>query len=199
MIISCINIKGGVGKTTSAIALATAAARDGYQAVVLDADPQASSTLWADEAADIGDPLPFEVRPANIGTIKRLKAAENEVIVIDCPPSGNVVDEAAAAADFVVVPSSPRSADMVKTRETVESLDHEGCAFAVLLTSVRAGTLAAKAALAELDGDEIPRFVAAIPLREDMGAFFGNAFGGELFGYEDVFQEIKEEIVDGCK
>lgn len=194
MIISCINIKGGVGKTTSAIAIATAAARDGYSAVVLDADPQASSTLWADGAADIGDPLPFEVRPANIGTIKRLKEARDEVFVIDCPPSGKVVDEAAAVADFVVVPSSPRSADMAKTRETVESLDHEGRAFAVLLTSVRSGTLAVKAALAELDGEEIPRFVATVPLREDMGAFFGNSFGDELFGYERVFQEIKEEV-----
>lgn len=194
MIISCINIKGGVGKTTSSIALATAAACAGYSVVVLDADPQASSTLWADGAADIGDPLPFEVRPANVGTVRRLKPAKNEVLIIDCPPSGNVVDESAAVADFVVVPSSPRSADMAKTRETVEGLEHEGCAYAVLLTSVRAGTLAAKSALAELDGDEVPRFEATIPLREDMGAFFGNAFGDELFGYEKVFQEIMEEI-----
>lgn len=196
MIIACINIKGGVGKTTSAIALATAAARAGRSAVVLDADPQASATLWADGAADIDDPLPFEVRPANVGTIKRLKSAADEVIVVDCPPSGNVVDEAAAVADFVVVPSSPRSADMTKTRETVDTLEHSGKPYAVLLTSVRANTLAAKSAVAELDEAGIPRFEATIPLREDLGSFFGNSFGDgdELFGYEKVFVEIQEEV-----
>ena len=137
--------------------------------------------------------MPFDVRPANIGTIKRLKV-NDEVVVIDCPPSGNVVDEAAFAADFIVVPTSPRSADMAKTAETVDTLARSGKPYAVLLTSVRAGTLAAKGAIAELDAQGVPRFEATIPLREDMGAFFGNAFGDELFGYERVFQEIKEEV-----
>lgn len=196
MIISCINIKGGVGKTTSAIALATAAARAGYPSAVHDGDPQASSTLWADAAADLGEPLPFEVYPANIGSVRRLKSKPGEVVVIDCPPSGNVVDEAARVADFVVVPSSPRSADITKTLEIIASLEEAGRPYAVLLTSVRAGTLAIKDAIAELDERGIPRFEQSIPLREEIGSFFGNSFGDELFGYEQVFQDIldREEI-----
>lgn len=194
MIISCMNIKGGVGKTTSAIALATAAVRDGYSAAVLDADPQASSTLWADAANRLGDELPFDVRSANVANLRRLRPRADEVAIIDCPPSGNIVDEAANAADFIVVPTSPRAADMTKTLEIVASLEEAGRPFAVLLTSVRAGTNAVKNAVSELDEREVPRFEATIPLREDMGAFFGNAFGDELFGYEQVFQEIKEEL-----
>ena len=71
MIISLLNLKGGVGKTTSCIALATAAARDGKDVVVLDADPQGSATFWADNADDNERPLPFEVNAANPATIKR--------------------------------------------------------------------------------------------------------------------------------
>lgn len=39
------NLKGGIGKTTSALALATRAASLGYRTVVLDLDPQASASL----------------------------------------------------------------------------------------------------------------------------------------------------------
>ncbi len=197
MIVACVNIKGGVGKTTSAIALATAATGAGFSATVFDADPQASASLWADGAADIDDPLPFEVRPANISTIKRLKASAVAVDIIDCPPSGNVIDEAVAIADFIVVPTSPKPADMAKTIETVETLDRAGKPYAVLVTAVRAGTLAAKGSLTELDEQRVPRFEATIPLREDLGNFFGNSFGDELYGYEAVFTEIQEEIKNG--
>lgn len=194
MIISCINLKGGCGKTTSAIALATAAARAGYSPTVHDGDPQASCTLWADAAADLGEPLPFEVYPANIGSVRHLKSKPGEVVVIDCPPSGNVVDEAARVADFIVVPSSPRAADVTKTLEIVASLDEAGYPYAVLLTSVRAGTLAIKDAIAELDERGIPRFEQTIPLREEIGSFFGNSFGDELFGYEQVFHDILDRM-----
>ncbi len=39
------NLKGGIGKTTSALALATRAASLGYRTVILDLDPQASASL----------------------------------------------------------------------------------------------------------------------------------------------------------
>ena len=44
MIVSLLNLKGGVGKTTSCIALATAATRDGKDVIVLDADVPHGST-----------------------------------------------------------------------------------------------------------------------------------------------------------
>ncbi len=44
-VIACANLKGGIGKTTSALALATRAASLGYRTVVIDLDPQASASL----------------------------------------------------------------------------------------------------------------------------------------------------------
>lgn len=43
--IAHINLKGGIGKTTSALGLATRAAQLGYKTAVVDLDPQASATL----------------------------------------------------------------------------------------------------------------------------------------------------------
>lgn len=195
MIISCINIKGGVGKTTSALAIATAAARDGLDVVVLDADPQASATLWADSAEGIGDPLPFDVNPANVASVRRMAGkAGDKVVVIDCPPSGNVVDEAARVSDFIVVPSRAGAADLTKTYETVETLAKGGMLHAILLTCVRPQTLAYKSALSELAEAGVSYFEHAIPLREDVSNFFGNAFGDDLYGYAEIYQDIKEAV-----
>ena len=43
-IISIYNHKGGVGKTTTAVATAWALAEDGYHVLLIDADPQCNST-----------------------------------------------------------------------------------------------------------------------------------------------------------
>ena len=46
--IALINQKGGVGKTTIALHLATAFWQHGRNALVLDLDPQASAAEWHD-------------------------------------------------------------------------------------------------------------------------------------------------------
>ena len=113
MIIGVTNIKGGVGKTTSSLAIATAAQRSGLSVTVVDTDPQGSATLWAQAAEDADDPLPFPVVSKNQAEIRRMRERrpdrDGELIVIDTPPNGAVVDEAIKTADFVVIPtlSSP--------------------------------------------------------------------------------------------
>lgn len=75
MIVTIANAKGGVAKTTSAIYLACAYARRfDEEAVILDADPQSSASLWRDMAEDQGEPLDgVDVRAANLSTLQRLR------------------------------------------------------------------------------------------------------------------------------
>lgn len=202
MIISVINLKGGVGKTTTAIALATAAQRDGKNVSLYDADPQSSASLWATVAEDNNDPLPFDVFPANIATVrsvgKRFCDNQNNWVFIDCPPSGHVMDEAMKVADLVIVPTTTGPADMVKAFETAETLSERGIYYAILMTRTVARTLTLKQAMSELEEQNVSYFESQIPNREALKNFFGNAFGDDLFGYEEVYKEVKEGLEDGA-
>ncbi len=59
--IAFINLKGGVGKTTSAISLATRAAQYGFKTCLLDLDSQASATLAFDVEPAADDPIFYDV------------------------------------------------------------------------------------------------------------------------------------------
>ena len=144
MIIGVINIKGGVGKTTSSLAIATAAQRSGLSVTVVDTDPQGSATLWAQAAEDADDPLPFPVVSRNQAEIRRMRERRpdrnGELIVIDTPPNGSVVDEAIKTADFVVIPTLSSPIDLQQTMLTAAQCQDAGKDYAVLIVMARKGT-----------------------------------------------------------
>lgn len=105
--------KGGVGKTTIATHLAAQAALDGLNTVLVDADPQGSSTRWAQRRAG----LDSAVLPLDGTQGKRWRQQLPD-------DSGRVVIDAAAGAmagdlepflqavDAVVVPVLPSTFDI---------------------------------------------------------------------------------------
>lgn len=200
MIISTINLKGGVGKTTTAVALATAAIREGKEVELYDCDPQSSASLWAMVAADNNDPLPFPVTSANIATVrmagKKFSKISDKWIFIDCPPSGHVMDEAALCSDFVIVPTGSGPADIVKTIETARTLTDRGVFYGVLLCQVAKATLSYAKALSEFEDRDLSYFDHQIYRREGLKGFFGNSFGDDLFGYDIIWEDLKQILRD---
>ena len=185
----------GSGKTTTAMALATAAARHNRNVSVLDTDPQGDATTWAGDAEDAGETLPFTVDSANIGKLKRLRKtmADDELVIIDCPPAGNVVDVACDVADFVIVPATQGPFELSHALETAESLDAAGKPYALLLLKVENNKLAGNAVnLIRERGASV--FDASVPKRVGMQKVIGHAFPSNLNGYEDVYLELEEAI-----
>lgn len=88
MRIAIANAKGGVAKTTSSIYIASVIVSRGGRAVVYDADPQSSASLWASAAEQTAGPLTFDVLPANQATLRQLAAGSDpdEWAIIDAPP-----------------------------------------------------------------------------------------------------------------
>ena len=85
MIISFLNQKGGVGKTTLSVNVAACLARQGHRVLLIDADKQGSATTWASLRAD----APFQVvsmARANMARDALKLAADYTHTVIDGPP-----------------------------------------------------------------------------------------------------------------
>ncbi|GAA3912213.1 ParA family protein [Luteimonas lutimaris] len=114
--------KGGVGKTTIATHLAAQSALSGQRTILVDADPQGSSTRWAERRAG----LESAVLPID-GTRKgwfRSAPDDAQRMVIDTP-AGAMRDELDAYlehADALVVPVLPSSLDIDATVPFLNSL-----------------------------------------------------------------------------
>jgi chromosome partitioning protein len=122
-VIAILNQKGGVGKTTLAVHLATALARKIRSVILLDADPQGSALDWA--AARHGDPLFPVVGLPKSSIHKELPAlaANYELVIIDGPPRVyDVARSAIMAADLVLVPVQPSPYDVWAAKEIIDLL-----------------------------------------------------------------------------
>lgn len=191
MIVSCVNSKGGVGKTTSIMFLADVFARRGHRVLVLDLDRQGSATDWADRAADAGAGLGFEVRPANLRRLSRYATSgEFTVVLVDTPPSDpQTIDAALGVSDFVVVPTGAAGLDVARVWDTLPAVASRDVPYGVLLTAARLGTSLLDSARAVFDAEGVARFDTVIPLRERIRSSFAAAPAGD-FGYADVADEI---------
>jgi len=113
-IVTVINQKGGVGKTTLSMNLAAGLHRRG-PTVVLDTDPQRSATVWSQCGGDARK-YPLEVLSVSGRLRETLESARfgHRYVVIDCPPATNAESSSAAvdAADVVLVPVLPSPMDL---------------------------------------------------------------------------------------
>jgi chromosome partitioning protein len=112
MIYGLTNSKGGVGKTTIAVHLAAYLAGRKRKVIFIDADAQASSSKWINDAK-----LPFRLEhfDDSDSLIKHLGRLESEAddIVIDGPAGLSHVTRAIMLrADKVFLPCGPSSLDV---------------------------------------------------------------------------------------
>lgn len=182
------NTKGGVGKTTTAIYLATALSAT-HTVEVLDADPQGSATEWAIRAEENNQKLPFEVRPVNIAQLKRVTSTVETITIIDTAPGDTRgIDAALEGADLVIIPTASSAIDMSRVWETEAVASKISRAY-VLLTQVDARTRSYAAAFEVLEQQGVGYFETAIPRRESIRQSFGTR-PAELYGYDKAAQEI---------
>ena len=114
--------KGGVGKTTIATHIAAQSALSGQHTVLVDADPQGSSTRWAERRAGLESAvLPIDGTQRNW---RKSVPDDTQRLVIDAPAGAmrEELDGFLEHADAIIVPVLPSSLDIDATVPFLNSL-----------------------------------------------------------------------------
>lgn len=138
--VAIVSQKGGSGKTTLVLHLATCAAYNDTVACVIDTDPQATAAAWGDWRGKDYQPEVITSPPARLGkTIQKAYDGGAQIVFIDTPPHADAAArEAVKAADLVLVPTRLRAFDLHALEATAELVGYAGKGAFVLFNAVPA-------------------------------------------------------------
>lgn len=121
-VISVLNQKGGVGKTTISVNLAAALQNKGYSVLLVDADPQGSSLDWFASRGDGEMLFPVVSCPkSNLHKVIADLGRGRDIVVIDGAPRVTDLSRAAMmASDLVLIPVQPSPYDVWAAEEVVK-------------------------------------------------------------------------------
>ena len=130
MIISVVNGKGGVGKSTVAINLAGSLSHQKAKVLLADADPQGTTIGWLN--AREGQPpeklnstglrvTPQPWSAAELGNRLAAEARSVDFTIIDCGPANGKIERAALAlSDYAIIPVTPSPYDIRSAKTTID-------------------------------------------------------------------------------
>jgi len=121
-LIALVGNKGGAGKTTLSINVASSLSRQNTVAVV-DADPQGSSLQWRAFSAR-EDAVPVIEANENLEQQTKKLLDDYEYVIIDCPPSVHATQttKALGFSDVALVPVQPSPMDLWATVHIEEAV-----------------------------------------------------------------------------
>jgi chromosome partitioning protein len=187
-VISFANAKGGAGKTTAALLLATEIAERGQTVTIFDADPQRWISTWSDlPGRHPNIAVQSQLTPATITEQIIEASAVTDYVIVDLEGTENLlVANALSVSDLVVVPIQGSSMDarggakILRLIAKLEEIVRHDIRHCVVLTRTNAAvtTRALKAVQDHLAVSGIDVLMTAIVERAAYRDMF--EFGGSL-------------------
>ena len=189
MILSLVSKKGGVGKSTSALGIASAWQHNNRDVCIVDYDPDA--TLYKlSQKIDLG--LPVIVGDAQ-NVHKQLKNLEHEYVVVDTQPQSEaIISRVSGISDEVLTPLAPSGFDLDRLQDTVAIVEEveamrDKPLLSVLITKYRSGVNRSDEVIGLLESQELPVLKSKIRLLDRYAAY------GRM-DYTDEYKTVLEEL-----
>lgn len=181
------NPKGGAGKSTAAVILATQLARGGAAVTILDADPNKPISEWARRGSLKNLSVVADISETTIIDEIDSAAGKTAFVIVDLEGTASMmVAYAISRADLVIIPTQASQLDAKQAAKAVMLIKQQEKAFrktipfAILYTrtstAIRTKTLSH--VQSEFEKNEIPSFRTHLHEREAFRALF--SFGGAL-------------------
>jgi chromosome partitioning protein len=165
MVIVTAGQKGGVGKSCSAICIASEAQERGLRVLMVDSDPQGTVRTWHGVAQERGYAVPTVIlfgdtmhKPNELPAM----AKDFDLVVVDCPPRHSEIQRSALlVADSVILPCGGSSSDAWALLASLKLIDEArkrrpSVNASILLTRIKIATALGRGARDVLAGTGCP-------------------------------------------
>jgi chromosome partitioning protein len=195
-VITMTSPKGGCGKSTAALVIATTLARHGASVSLVDCDPSRSLVAWRDGPTTSSVVVKGDVSSTTIARRLRAEAAERQFVIADLAGEASAMVAAAIlASDLVIVPTRGSALDAAQAQRAIEYLDDQAAAagarpFRLLFTCTRPGfaTRDERMVRERLVADGVPAFATDLSERAAFRA---------MFTYRQALEELDPAAVNG--
>ena len=199
--ISVANPKGGAGKTTLTLVLASELARSGAAVTVIDADPNAIIAGWGRKRSEQGKALPFEIiaspKESELVRVIDHYTASHDFVLIDLEGTASrMTSRALARSHLVLIPFnlSPIDAELAANAVALVQEEAEALGRSIPFRLVRSrdnaaiDTKIAKRSVTAMNDGGLPLLTAALVER---------AAYRDIFDFSATLDELSDSQTAG--
>jgi chromosome partitioning protein len=180
-VIAVANPKGGAGKSTTTLVLATVLAQQNASVTVLDCDPNRPLVSWRQGRSQSTVQIVGDTTESNILTQLDAYRARSQFVLVDLEGTASrLTSRALSRAQLVLIPIQASAVDAEQAARAIQLVREEEQSFsrpipfriAFTRTSPQIASRLEKAIISELDESQIPTFKTHLNERAAFKAMF---------------------------